>query len=214
MPISIGEWLLTYFDEHVKRRSDLDITRRPLECTAEPGDVLFVPHGWWHMVLNIGDDEDLSSSDDRGVSIALTRNYVSASNLPDVLRFLDTRVSQISGCRDRKKAVPPEDLGREFRKGLMAVPISEEESSRDDGEEKKCDDIPLAKERGKWVDLLERAETQSKKGWGCNAWVDLPSEGVDNSISCGGNERSSILAKAKQQQESTTATGGFSFSFL
>ena len=84
-------------------------------------------------------------------------------------------------------------------------------------EEKKCDDIPLVKERGKWVDLLERAEKQSKKGWGCNAWVDLPSEGVDNSTSCGGNERSSILAKAKQQQESATdipATGGFSFSFL
>jgi len=216
MPISIGEWLLTYFDEHVKRRSDPDITRRPLECTAEPGDVLFVPHGWWHMVLNIGDDEDLSSSDDRGVSIALTRNYVSASNLPDVLRFLDTRVSQISGCRDRKKAVPPEDLGREFRKGLLAVPIAEEESSRGDmEEEKKCVDIPLAKERGKWADLLERAEKQSKKGWGCNAWVDLPSE-CTNNTSCEGNERSSILAKAKQQQESTaeTSTGGFSFSFL
>jgi len=218
MPISIGEWFLTYFDEHVKCRSDPDITRRPLECTAEPGDVLFVPHGWWHMVLNIGDDEDLSSDDDRGVSIALTRNYVSASNLPDVLRFLDTRVSQISGCRDRKKAVPPEDLGREFRKGLLAVPISEEESSRGGGEEKKCDDTPLSKERGKWADLLDRAETQSKNGWGCKAWVDLPSEGVDNSTNCGGNERSSILAKAKQQQNSTTesipATGGFSFSFL
>jgi len=219
MPISIGEWFLTYFDEHVKRRTDPDITRRPLECTAEPGDVLFVPHGWWHMVLNIGNDEDLSSSDDRGVSIALTRNYVSASNLPDVLRFLDTRVSQISGCRDRKKAVPPEDLGREFRKGLLAVPIAEEESSTGDvEEEKKCVDTPLSKERRKWADLLDRAETQSKNGWGCKAWVDLPSEGVDNSTNCGGNERSSILAKAKQQQNSTTesipATGGFSFSFL
>lgn len=215
MPISIGEWFLTYWDAHVERRNDPDVNKRPLECTAEPGDVLFVPHGWWHMVLNIGDNDDLAS-DDRGVSVALTRNYVSASNLPDVLRFLDTRVSQISGCRDRKDAVPPEELGHEFRKALLAAKKDTYE------EEKKCDDDGHATDlKGKWSHLLEKAEKKSKEGWGCDAWVDL-----DINSECGTNEgsgtpRSSILARAKQQQpactttETVTATsGGFSFSFL
>ena len=99
MPISIGEWVVTYWDAHLERRLDVDVSKRPLECTACPGDVLFVPHGWWHLVLNIGDDSDVGGEvGDLGVSIALTRNYVSASNLPDVLRFLDMKVCQISGC--------------------------------------------------------------------------------------------------------------------
>ena len=43
--------------------------RRPLECVVEAGELLFVPHGWWHCVLNLDD------------SVALTQNYVSPSNL-------------------------------------------------------------------------------------------------------------------------------------
>ena len=220
MPISIGEWFLTYWDAHVERRSDPDVSRRPLECTAEPGDVLFVPHGWWHMVLNIGDDDDLTSdSNDRGVSVALTRNYVSKSNLPDVLRFLDTRISQISGCRDRKKAVPPEELGSEFRKALLLVTKDTTDSGSGE-EEKKCDESQDC--QGKWADLLQRAEEQSREGWGCDAWVDLPSQCSSN-VERGSNEGtttgSSILARAKQQPQADTisesgAGGGFSFSFL
>ena len=105
MPVSLGEWFLTYWNEHVHRRSHFDAAMRPLECTAEPGDVLFVPHGWWHAVLNLDD----------GPGVALTRNYVSASNLGDALRFFDRRVGQISGCRDRRgEAVGPEELGGSF----------------------------------------------------------------------------------------------------
>merc|ERR1711976_716018 len=76
MPISLGEWFLTHYNDHVKQRSNPDVTKRPLECTVYPGDILFVPHGYWHSVLNLDD----------GMSIALTQTYVSASNLPDVLR--------------------------------------------------------------------------------------------------------------------------------
>ena len=92
MPISIGEWSLTYWEEHVQQWLNPDPGQRPMECTACPGDVLFVPHGWWHMVLNIDDDNDddgyvicsnESRNDDQqchgGTSMALTRNYVSAS---------------------------------------------------------------------------------------------------------------------------------------
>jgi len=235
MPISIGEWFLTFWDQHVERRNDPDVKRRPLECTACPGDVLFVPHGWWHMVMNIGDDDTdggACGGDDRGVSVALTRNYVSGSNLSDVLRFLDTRVSQISGCRDRGEAVQPDDLGREFRKALSEVKDYRVDNI---GEEKKEEDSRM--EKGRWADLLERAEQKAKEGWGCDAWVDLPST-CPSSGSAGGGEcdncteeknepidsaKTSILARAKQSSSSSTVCGvgeistsseAFSFSFL
>lgn len=214
MPISIGEWFLTFWDAHVERRNDPDVMRRPMECTACPGDVLFVPHGWWHMVLNIGDD-DAGVEDARGVSVALTRNYVSASNLSDVLRFLDTRVSQISGCRDRGGAVRPEELGQEFRKGLLSVieekddanAVTVDSVSRDNGEEKKCNESHDCngsdENRGKWTNILQKAEKSAKEGWGCDAWVDLPSSPSCAATNLPNEEQqkssgSSILARAKK----------------
>jgi tetrahydrodipicolinate N-succinyltransferase len=47
--------------------------------------------------------------------IAITQNYVSASNLSDVLRFLRDKEDQISGVRDRpQEAVQAEELYTEF----------------------------------------------------------------------------------------------------
>jgi hypothetical protein len=49
---------------------------RPLEGVAGPGDVVFVPRGWWHCVLNVED------------SVAVTHNFCSEAGLPAVLRCL------------------------------------------------------------------------------------------------------------------------------
>lgn len=38
LPLSIGEWLCSFWAEHLKRPESL-------ECTAMPGDIVFVPHG-------------------------------------------------------------------------------------------------------------------------------------------------------------------------
>ena len=43
------------------------------ECIQHPGDVLYVPHGWHHAVLNGPDD----------FSVAVTQNYVSTANFTD-----------------------------------------------------------------------------------------------------------------------------------
>ena len=222
MPISLGEWFLTFWDAHVERSKDADPTKRPLECTACPGDVLFVPHGWWHSVLNIGDDGTTSGLDDGSVSVALTRNYVSASNLPDVLRFLRTRKSQISGCRDRGDAIQPDDLSKEFQKALLQAKSCKEASSH--AEEKKCDNESLDP-KGLWVDLYEKSEMESRKGWGCAAWSDSYAQDPshNNEVLKKNNEhKTSILERAKLAHQNDSGNncpqfssgGGFSFSFL
>ena len=58
---------------------------RPIECIQRAGEVVFVPHGWWHCVFNIE------------YTVAITQNYVGTHNLPDVMNFLRTRTGDVSG---------------------------------------------------------------------------------------------------------------------
>ena len=85
VPLSTGEWLLSFWSAHLEAKKNLDPTARPFEAIVEEGEIIFVPHGFWHMVLNLDD------------CIAITQNYVSTSNLSDCLRFLREKPDQISG---------------------------------------------------------------------------------------------------------------------
>ncbi len=186
MPISLGEWFLTHWNDHVKERNNPDVSKRPLECTVGPGDILFVPHGWWHCVLNL----------DNGMSIALTQNYVSRSNLPDVLRFLKTKPQQISGCRDRAEAIQPNTLLETFQSRL----------------------------KEKHSVLLEESSLAADKGWLCAAWKD--DVDLDDLKKCVVQKTSvlqrakmpshddSMKLEQRNQHKDEPNKGGFSFSFL
>eukprot|EP00752_Nemacystus_decipiens_P007525 g6725.t1 len=99
-PVSITEWFLNFYrDCHAPGRKV-----RPLECVVSAGEVVFVPMGWWHCVLNLE------------WSVAITQNFVSRVNLPHVVRFLLTQKHLISG-------LPPDqrdDLGDRFVSALAA----------------------------------------------------------------------------------------------
>lgn len=104
-PVSLMEWFLEFYKVTRKTRGN-DL----VEFIADVGDLVFVPSGWWHAVLNI--DE----------SFAVTQNYVSTTNLPRAMRFFEQKPDQISGlstrghgtcCDDRK-----ERFASEFKEAL------------------------------------------------------------------------------------------------
>jgi hypothetical protein len=60
-PISIVEWFYNFYQEtdkpgkkkaktseqHLDGQPD---AQRPIECLLRPGDMIFIPNGWWHTV--------------------------------------------------------------------------------------------------------------------------------------------------------------------
>lgn len=58
-PVSIIEWFMNFYNQtkHWKKK--------PVECICKAGEIIFVPNGWWHLVINLED------------SIAITQNFVS-----------------------------------------------------------------------------------------------------------------------------------------
>ena len=77
-PLSIAEWLLGF---HAQARA----TPGCAEGICEEGEVLHVPSGWWHLVVNLSP------------SIAVTQNFVPEAHLANVLHFLKSKPDQVSG---------------------------------------------------------------------------------------------------------------------
>lgn len=87
-PLSIAEWLLT-FHEEARQMPDC------IEGICETGEILHVPSGWWHLVVNLES------------GIALTQNFVpqspSLNLLSEVLSFLRDKSDQVSGFKQDVK---------------------------------------------------------------------------------------------------------------
>ncbi|EEH37767.1 hypothetical protein PAAG_00688 [Paracoccidioides lutzii Pb01] len=88
-PLSIAEWLMNFHEEARK-------VRGCVEGVCGAGEVLHVPSGWWHLVVNIPVSND---GGDGGCCIAITQNFVPRGRLADVLGFLKGKREQVSGFR-------------------------------------------------------------------------------------------------------------------
>ncbi|BBH07537.1 F-box protein [Prunus dulcis] len=84
-PVSIIEWFMNFYGATKTWK------RKPIECICKAGEVIFVPQGWWHLVINLEE------------SVAITQNYVSRRNLLNVMDFLKrpNASTLVSGTRDR-----------------------------------------------------------------------------------------------------------------
>ncbi|KAL8694048.1 MAG: hypothetical protein Q9218_001226 [Villophora microphyllina] len=83
-PLSIAEWLMGFHTE-ARRTSGC------MEGICNEGEVLHVPSGWWHLVVNLSP------------SIAITQNFVPEAHLVNALAFLRDKPDQVSGFRSSVK---------------------------------------------------------------------------------------------------------------
>ncbi|KAK8126331.1 uncharacterized protein PG998_002090 [Apiospora kogelbergensis] len=90
-PLSIAEYLLTF---HADARREAGC----IEGICRTGEMLYVPNGWWHLVINLE------------AGIALTQNFVTNSqkHLAHVLSFLKYKPDQVTGFA--KEIESPYDL--------------------------------------------------------------------------------------------------------
>lgn len=128
-PLSIAEWLLEFAQE--TRRLYGPEAARPedrllVEGVCEEGEVLYVPSGWWHLVINLEE------------SVALTQNFVSPAELGIVLDFMKNKPDQLSGFK-RSQLEDAQNSTSSLAPGRQAASIGRTAAAAEEDDEEECD---------------------------------------------------------------------------
>jgi hypothetical protein len=110
-PVSITEWYLNYYSQ---LHEDPD-AYKPIEAICKAGEILFVPRGWWHSVVNLED------------TIALTQNFVNEENIQEVCRFLRNKPEQVSGYKGNLYTDFMESLATQYPEIFKQIQQNEQE---------------------------------------------------------------------------------------
>ncbi|RPB10125.1 F-box and JmjC domain-containing protein [Morchella conica CCBAS932] len=86
-PLSIAEWLVGFHRE--ARR-----TKGCREGICKAGEILYVPSGWWHLVVNLSP------------SLALTQNFIPPTQLSAAIEFLRDQPGSVSGFNTKRVRDP------------------------------------------------------------------------------------------------------------
>lgn len=127
-PVGIGEWVLSGFYHDV-----LKIPEALIGITF-PGECMYVPSNWWHLVINFQD------------SIAITENFVPKKDLNNVLNFFETKPKQISGFKLNDIKVLIDQLPNrsdELTEFLKLLNESNQDLFEDCGELEHLPDVPI-----------------------------------------------------------------------
>ncbi|KAF9581020.1 hypothetical protein BGW38_002116 [Lunasporangiospora selenospora] len=166
-PVSLMEWFSNFY---ASTQFPDDPSLRPLEGICREGEIMFVPRGWWHAVVNLDD------------CIAVTQNYVGSQNLKETMQFLYLKRDQVSGVVDERR----EGLYEEFREAVFksnwtpdqeqdkaegeAHDTKDKETRDQDSAELTADEIEKRRERiALWLKYEEEIKQLSKAIRRCRA---------------------------------------------
>ncbi|CZS94347.1 related to phosphatidylserine-specific receptor [Rhynchosporium agropyri] len=158
-PLSIAEWLLEF---HAEARK----TPGCIEGICFAGEILHVPSGWWHLVVNIE------------TSLALTQNFVPSGHLKEVLSFMRDKRDQVSGFAKEVEdsyELFLEGLRREYP-DLLEVALRElelETERKKEGRKRKWDAV-VAGKGGEGNTEAESGKGGFSFGFGDDSDVEVP----------------------------------------
>ncbi|KAG0040790.1 hypothetical protein BGZ82_008847 [Podila clonocystis] len=198
-PVSLMEWFSNFY---ASTQFPDDPVDRPLEGICREGEIMFVPRGWWHAVVNLDD------------CIAMTQNYVGSQNLRETMEFLYLKRDQVSGVADDRR----EGLYEEFKEAFFRSNWTPEE-----GEESSEDNIALTVEeiskrkqlKEKWLEnerVVEQiAKKRSELGSCCEAVPEKLSFWEQAKL--GASDKKADGENGATSAVESSGSGGFSFAF-
>ncbi|KAL6048425.1 Histone lysine demethylase JMJD6b [Balamuthia mandrillaris] len=172
------DWFIHHYPNIRARKDQLF---QPIECIQEPGELIFVPSNWWHMVMNLE------------TSVAVTQNYCDETNFTFV--YEDMKTDPLSHVLFTEKmlryrpdllkqvVIPPEfwklsqqKEQRKLAKRLQRLQLEQAtclHRIQSDAETKKeVEEKELEKEKEKDVEKEKEKENEEKeeKEWSVNFW--------------------------------------------